>query len=372
MWSISPSHSGREQVDAAISANPLAADLEHILDRTGPVWEELRGERVFVTGGTGFFGSWLLESLLWANHRLGSNVRATILTREPSAFARNAPNIVANEAITLQQGDVRSFDFPEGSFSHVLHAATSASARRNADDPAVMLETIVDGTARTLEFASAHGASKFLLTSSGAVYGTQPPGITHVPEDFTGGPDPTSPASAYGEGKRMAELLCALHGSANGIQTKIARGFAFVGPYLPLDAHFAIGNFLRDALRGWSIVVKGDGTPHRSYLYAADLAVWLWTVLVKGIPGRPYNVGSEDDHTIVDVAHIVADVSGVTSVTNPVRRSGPSLRALHRTCAVGAWTARRNRTSRGGPAHAELSPILRRPPLVTAECRLEP
>jgi len=314
--------------DMGNQTQPLADDLDHVLEHTRTLWEELRGQRLFITGGTGFFGCWLLESFAWANDRLKLGASAFVLTRDPSAFQKKAPHLAANPAIQFLRGDVRSFGFPAGHFSHVIHAATEASAKLNVENPELMFDTILAGTRHTLEFSRAAGAKKFLLTSSGAVYGPQPPAITHVAEDYAENLDPAVLTSAYGRGKQAAERLGTDFGKQHGLEVKIARGFAFVGPHLPLDAHFAIGNFINDAMHGKNICIHGDGTPYRSYLYAADLAIWLWTILFRAPSARAYNVGSGRALTIAELARKVDSTlgthTGVTILQAPVPGQPPS------------------------------------------------
>ena len=296
----------------ATANHPLGDDLQHILQQVGGLAEDFRGARLFITGGTGFFGKWLLESFVWMVDRLGmNNAHATVLTRDPIAFRARMPALAAHPALDFITGDVRSFAFPEGRFDYVIHAATEASAVLNVEQPLLMLDTIVEGTRHVLDFAERSGVRRFLLTSSGAVYGRQPSDLTHVPETYVGAPDPLAPNAAYGEGKRVAEALCAVYSRRCGFDAIIARCWAFVGPYLPLDGSFAIGNFIRDALAGDTIQVGGDGTPYRSYLYGADLAVWLWTLLLRGDSCRAYNVGSDEARTIGDLARLVAACSAL-------------------------------------------------------------
>jgi dTDP-glucose 4,6-dehydratase len=319
------------------TTNRLTRDLDHILARTEPLWQELRGQRILITGATGFFGCWLLESFAWANRRLNLNAQAVGLSRHPGVLTEKAPHLAQDPAISLHTADVRHGDFPQGTFSHVIHAATEASAKLNNDAPLVMFDTVVEGTRRALQFSIASSVNRFLLVSSGAVYGSQPAQLTRLSESFEGGPDPLNSANAYAEGKRSAEMLCSLAASPRLVTTS-ARCFAFVGPYMKLDTHFAIGNFISDRLHNRPIHVRGDGSTVRSYLYASDLMVWLWTILFKGQSRRAYNVGSEEALSIAALAREVAvalppEASVTIAATRtpgvPVHRYVPSTARAH-------------------------------------------
>jgi dTDP-glucose 4,6-dehydratase len=278
-------------------------DLDEAVDGVPAGWDGLRGARLFVAGGTGFFGSWLMESLLRADARFGLGVEATVLTRNPERFRARSPHVAGHRAVRLHTGDVRDFEPPRARFTHVLHCGNAST---DAPSDLEQFDVIVGGTRRMLDLAVQTGAKRFLFTSSGGIYGALPDGMTHVPEDHAGAPDPSSARNSYGQAKRAAEHLCALYHARHGVEPLVARGFAFVGPLLPLDKHFAVGNFIADGLAGRTVKVSGDGTPLRSYLYGSDLAAWLWTILLSGKPTRPYNVGSEAALSIAEVARTVA------------------------------------------------------------------
>jgi nucleoside-diphosphate-sugar epimerase len=320
-------------------AAPLSLlDLDQVLAHTSELWNEVRGQRILLTGGTGFFGCWLAESFCHINRSLDLDAELTILTRNPRAFAEKCPHLAGDRALTLHAGDVRNFTFPAGDFAFVIHAATEARAKQASEAPLEMLSTMVAGTQRALEFAAAHRTRKFLLTSSGAVYGAQPQQMTHVPESYTGAPDPLEPANVYAEGKRVSELLCALINSQADFESKIARCWAFCGPHLPLNEHFAIGNFIGDILAGGPILIQGDGTPRRSYLYAADLAVWLWTILFRGPVMLPINVGSAHDVSIFELAQTVAATLHSKAEIRVARKPMPgSTPARYVPCVDRAW-----------------------------------
>ena len=118
-------------------------DLELILEHTAPFWEEVRGQRIFLTGGTGFFGCWLVESFCHINQALNLSARMVVLTRNPAAFTAKCPHLTENAALVLHEGDVRSFTFPEGEFGYVVHAATDTSAKAVAEVPLHTFSTIV-------------------------------------------------------------------------------------------------------------------------------------------------------------------------------------------------------------------------------------
>lgn len=277
----------------------------------GERWMKLKGARILLTGATGFLGGSLIETFLHANERFGLDARVVVLTRDPQSAQARHPWL-SNKAIDLIAGDVATFETVPGSISHCIHGAAVSSIPLALQDGAQISRTIVDGTRRCLEVATRSHARDFLLISSGAVYGPQPMDLGALSEDFPMAPLGDSPRDQYARAKRAAEDMC-LAASAP-LAPRVARCFAFLGPGIPLDAHYAAGNFIRDALTGGPIIVDGDGMTMRSYLYTSDAAAWLWTMLLSDTTGVAYNVGSPEGVTIAGLAHEIARNAGNTPV----------------------------------------------------------
>ncbi len=339
--------------------SPLSPeDMKHVLDGTRDLWPEMKDCRVLVTGATGFFGRWIMESLLAADARHALNLRVVALSRNPGAFLGRVPHL-GDPRVTWLTGSVVDLvpgALGGGRVDAVIHLATEADLQASAANAGAAAAVITEGTRRALEVAAHCQARRFLFASSGAVYGRQPAGLPLIPESHPGRPDPSdgSPYGPSGEAKRKAELLCSARAAQDGLGAVIARCFTFAGPALPLDGKFAFGNFMGDALDGVAVRVKGDGSPVRSYLYAADLAVWLWTLLLQGDPGRAYNVGSEQPLTLLELAERIAGElggKGVEVLGKPVPGKAPD-RYLPSTL--------RARTELGLKEYFHLSEMIRR------------
>lgn len=322
-----------------------AEDLEALCTLRSSLWKELDGARLFITGGSGFFGRWLVESAFHARDRFGLDLEITLLSRSPERVMAKYPHWCGIEGLHWLEGDVRNFDFPARCFSHVIHAATDTSPNDQANS-AALIDIIVGGTQRVLSFAAQQGVRRFLYVSSGAVYGRRAK-IDAYSEDHLYAPDSMNPHASYGMSKHFAEHWGMVKARTCGIEYVVARCFAFVGPGLPMDGHFAIGNIIRDALYSPEIVLHGDGTPVRSYLYSADLAVWLYDLLLRGTPGRAFNVGSDTPITIGNLARLVRDLispeKGITIKSANISKLAtdiylPDIHRAQQELALEVWT----------------------------------
>ena len=269
----------------------------------------LNQSSLFISGGTGFFGRSLLRRIAVINKHI--NIKdsvVTVLTRNPDVFLKNYPEFSEEQWLKFCKGDIleglAKISTEGKTYSHVLHAAADSTLGPKMGS-LERFEQIVTGTKNVLDFAVKVKAKRFLLTSSGGVYGSLPSNLESFQESYMGMADPLDPSNAYSVAKRLAEHLSILYAEKYDLEVVVARCFAFVGPDLPFDAHFAIGNFIRDALIDSPIVINGDGTPTRSYLYQDDLADWLLALIDRGTSGAAYNVGSDQAISILNLAGLI-------------------------------------------------------------------
>ena len=271
----------------------------------------IEGKRIFVTGGTGFFGNSLQQHCV----ALSGNDIVFLSKGGQRSVVEDSPFLAANR-VSYVDGDVRDFVLHDTGFDYVIHAATTSCSIIPDTE---MESVVIDGTRRVLEFAGRNSnLLKLLYVSSGAVYGSGYQ--TRVEET-----QPCRPEDVYGRSKHIAEAMC----REAGVPCTIARCFTFLGEYLPLDAHFAVGNFIKNCMDGEDIVIRSDGTPVRTYMYASDLAAWLVGILVGGQVGEAYNVGSDEEVSIAELAEAVRRVVGGDNAVRVLASPGSGPRSFY-------------------------------------------
>ena len=259
--------------------------------------------KIFITGGTGFLGSSLIKYLL---QNMNYNFEITALTRNKS----KAQKIINLRDLKIKwiEDDILDLKPITTNYDIFFHlACPSATETFNGMDPVIKFKTIVNGTQNALEFAVKSKIKKFIFTSSGAVYGDYSKDYKHVPENYMSVLDYTNPNNALGISKKTAEFLCLNYSLKHNLEICIFRCFSFIGKNLPLNLHYAIGNFISQALENNKIILNGPKNTFRSYLNVSDFCEWIAKATLSQNKKNIYNLGSEKPISMINLAKIIAD-----------------------------------------------------------------
>lgn len=292
---------------AAMSDNRqklITGDFKILENSLPEIVKELNQKTVFITGATGFFGKWVLYLLKKLNESHDAKITVVALSRDPLNFLNEY--VEFDNLGWLKWGryqDVSS-ELSKYKPDYILHFATE-NVDKNSNGLDLYLQSFVFNKIILDYMKENSKLTRLLLSSSGAIYGNL--SGNHSLRAYT---DPMDLTKSYAEIKRSSEhFFASLQGSSK-FEFLSARCFAFAGPFLPLDKQFAIGNFVGNALKNEKIVIKSDGKSIRSYLYGADLALWLLIILTRGKKGEFYDVGSDERVSISELANRVMYISG--------------------------------------------------------------
>lgn len=292
----------------------IREDCAEAIEQSVAKLDKLKNRKMYITGGTGFIGTWLAEVVAYLNDNHNFNTGLVLVARDTESFKEKAPHLALREDIQLISSDVKNISAIPEDVTYIVHAAATPDNRQHMSDPLSVMESITKGTGALLDSAEKlSGVRKILNISSGQIYGRQYGKGEKISENYVGALDCNAITSVYPEAKRYAETLCCAHWSLCKIPVVIARPFAFVGPYQNLDKPWAINNFIRDALMNNTIRIIGNGQPVRSYMYPSDMAYWLLRILIDGNPGVAYNVGSPDGITLKELAEKIKYYSNTKS-----------------------------------------------------------
>ena len=250
----------------------------------------LEGKKILMTGCSGFFG----KNIFYHAPYLAAHNKITLLSRNPEKLLSFFPDLQKNENLSFISCDIREFSCKDFDYDLIIHGAASFGREVTEKDT---YDIICKGTENILSFAKKNPRlEKLLFVSSGAVYGRR---LTEIMREDM----PLNPCEPYGMGKKVAEEMCIL----SGVPCVIARCFAFAGEFMELNTHFAIGNFISDVLHKRDIIIKGDGTAVRSFMYSGDLVKQLLLLAQTELPsGRIYNIGSDEAVSIGELAEMIA------------------------------------------------------------------
>ena len=288
----------------------IELDLTEIVAELESELVRLINRSILLTGATGMFGIWFLSLFKFLNENFEMNITVEVLSRNPKRFLEKNPEFNSCKWIVWNQSDVRNFVPILPSYHHVIHGATTSAAETfGGMPPMAKFDVVLQGTLRVLEATKEMHPEGFLYISSGSVYNSSY--TQGIKETNTESPLASNTGASIAHGKRAAEFACfATLEDYPDISLNVARCFTFLGPHLPLDLHYAIGNFIKSILDGQPIHLRNTQQVHRSYLYMSDGIAWLLKILLSKQSKEIYNVGSPEGITLLDLANMLSNNFG--------------------------------------------------------------
>ena len=281
--------------------------VESITTRGKKYFQELKNAKILLTGGTGFFGIWLLTIFRHLYEINEFHGRIYLITRNRSIFLDLNPHFKNCEFLKIIQGDIKTVVLGDIEPDHLIHlASTSASETFNDIEQIEKIDTLYLGTKNILDQCGQF-LQKVLFTSSGAAYGS-PVSSQKIGENSLSRLSPHDDRFALCLGKNVAEFQVRHYAEKLNYDYSIARCFSFAGELMPLSMHYAFGNFIGNAMKREDIILTGTGTAIRSYMYIGDAILWFIVLLTKP-KNDVFNVGSDSGISVRDLAELIGKQS---------------------------------------------------------------
>jgi len=275
----------------------LKIDLDYICSQLADEFNEMSGKNVLMTGGAGFLGYYMVQSVLhWNRTSNGTPIHMTVFDNYARGIPKWLRELEGDPFLDLVRHDITDpFPGKTRPFSFVIHAAGIASPIYYRKRPIETMDANVNGLRHLLEYCRRQGSAikGMIFYSSSEIYGDPPADMIPTPETYRGNVSCTGPRACYDESKRYGETLCVNFAHHHGVPVRIVRPFNNYGPGLKINDRRVIPDFARDVIEGRDIVMLSDGKPTRTFCYSADAVCGYYKALVNGRVPDAYNIGVE-------------------------------------------------------------------------------
>ncbi|MBI5163206.1 MAG: NAD-dependent epimerase/dehydratase family protein [Magnetospirillum sp.] len=288
----------------------LPSDVAEIATRLGDAAHDFAGKTVLLTGGRGFLGRYFMSVFAYLNECVLDKPCNLVALDNLITAGKEGSEIPDLPHVTFVPHDVIEPFAYDGKIDYVIHAAGIASPFYYRAYPLETLEVAVRGTRNMLEIAERNNA-RFTFFSSSEIYGDPDPKHVPTPESYRGNVSAQGPRACYDESKRVGETLCYIFHEKYGTATNTIRPFNVFGPGMQESDYRVLPNFGSRIKSNRPLNVYGSGNQTRTFCYITDAMLGFLLVILRGVPGEPYNIGNpKPEISMIELVRKIETVLG--------------------------------------------------------------